>query len=69
MADTRSTFSKERAAKRAKLAAGNDTKDTGPVASVIVQFESMGDETLGPRIDIPLNSTVEQMEQIVNHES
>jgi hypothetical protein len=26
----------------------------------------MDDETLGPRIDIPLNSTVEQMEQIVN---
>jgi ribosome assembly protein 4 len=67
MADTRSSFSKERAAKRAKLAPGYvEKKDDGPVASIIVQFESMDDEALGPHIDIPLNSTVEQMEQIIN---
>ena len=51
-------------AKRAKTNDAEPSTAAEQPASIIVQFESMDDEALGPHIDMPLNSTTEQMEQV-----
>eukprot|EP00611_Tribonema_gayanum_P006036 TRINITY_DN152_c0_g1_i1.p1 TRINITY_DN152_c0_g1~~TRINITY_DN152_c0_g1_i1.p1 ORF type:complete len:520 (-),score=86.80 TRINITY_DN152_c0_g1_i1:136-1695(-) len=43
-----------------------EEEDVSKGPSMIVQFTSMEGEGKGPQIDIPLGSTVEQMEQVVN---
>ncbi|KDO30212.1 hypothetical protein SPRG_04995 [Saprolegnia parasitica CBS 223.65] len=59
-----------RATKKPKLDAhGEDSgsdDDDEQVASVIAQFKNEQGEPVGPQLDIPLTSTVAQMEELVN---
>ena len=50
------------AAKRAKVA---ESAADGLPSSVIVQF-SKGEERAGPLIDLPVSSTTQQLEELVN---
>lgn len=44
-----------------------NTADAGPTpSSMIVQFATLEGEKKGPQIDVPLGSTVPQMEELMN---
>lgn len=45
---------------------GDGAKDGEAPSSMIVQFSTLEGEDKGPQIDIPLDSTVLQMEELMN---
>lgn len=45
---------------------GSDGPDGGAPSSMIVQFATLEGESKGPQIDVPLGSTVLQMEELMN---
>lgn len=46
---------------------GGATDGRGAPSSMIVQFTTLEGEIKGPQIDVPLESTVPQMEELINH--
>lgn len=62
-----------RAQKRAKMeedkeehSNSEEDEEENKPASIIVQFQAIAGETTGPQLDIPINSSLDQMEQLVN---
>lgn len=46
--------------------AGGKGQEGGAPSSIIVQFATLEGENKGPQIDVPLCSTVPQMEELMN---